>query len=488
MVRIVIAGQIAAIFLQTILIPFTIVRADDRNHRYENGDRVNLWVNKVGPYANPQETYPYYSLPYCHPEDGHKTDEADPNAGIAEILAGHSLRLSGHPLFFANDEKSFTECKRTLTQADADSFIKAVKGQWFYQMYLDDLPVWGMVGEENEDEGSAYVYTERRLTIAYNTNRIVEVNMTSQGLEEVKAGKDISFTMAIEWNKSSKSFDKRFERYLDNDFFKHQIHWFSIFNSFMMVIFLCGLVALILIRTLKKDFSKYSREIDEDMESLNAGNAALNEDSGWKQVHGDVFRSPPFLELFSALVGSGWQLFFIMLTVILFAVAGPIHGDVYEERGEVISATIVVYVLSSITAGYYSGAFYRKYAAKSSTAGWQSAMSLTLLFLPTVAASVMSILNCIALYYGTANVIPFMVILKCFAIWIFLSIPLTVVGTLLGRHSGKKTIFPCRVNSIPRSIPDAPWYGQPLFLVPLAGLLPFGSIFIELYYVMTSVW
>mmetsp|Transcript_36054 Transcript_36054/g.84178 ORF Transcript_36054/g.84178 Transcript_36054/m.84178 type:complete len:127 (+) Transcript_36054:719-1099(+) len=126
-------------------------------------------------------------------------------------------------------------------------------------MYLDDLPVWGMVGEENEDEGSAYVYTERRLTIAYNTNRIVEVNMTSQGLEEVKAGKDISFTMAIEWNKSSKSFDKRFERYLDNDFFKHQIHWFSIFNSFMMVIFLCGLVALILIRTLKKDFSKVSR-------------------------------------------------------------------------------------------------------------------------------------------------------------------------------------------------------------------------------------
>ena len=33
--------------------------------------------------------------------------------------------------------------------------------------------------------------------------------------------------------------------------FNLQIHWFSLFNSFMMVVFLCGLVALILMRTLK---------------------------------------------------------------------------------------------------------------------------------------------------------------------------------------------------------------------------------------------
>jgi len=26
---------------------------------------VDLWVNKVGPYHNPQETYEYYKLPYC---------------------------------------------------------------------------------------------------------------------------------------------------------------------------------------------------------------------------------------------------------------------------------------------------------------------------------------------------------------------------------------------------------------------------------------
>ena len=48
-----------------------------------------------------------------------------------------------------------------------------------------------------------------------------------------------------------------------------QIHWFSIFNSFMMVIFLVGLVSMILMRTLRKDYARYSRE--EDLDDLVRG-------------------------------------------------------------------------------------------------------------------------------------------------------------------------------------------------------------------------
>lgn len=35
---------------------------------YKIGDNVTLYVNKVGPYHNPQETYHYYTLPVCRPE------------------------------------------------------------------------------------------------------------------------------------------------------------------------------------------------------------------------------------------------------------------------------------------------------------------------------------------------------------------------------------------------------------------------------------
>lgn len=36
---------------------------------YKQGDPVMLYVNKVGPYHNPQETYHYYTLPVCRPKE-----------------------------------------------------------------------------------------------------------------------------------------------------------------------------------------------------------------------------------------------------------------------------------------------------------------------------------------------------------------------------------------------------------------------------------
>jgi transmembrane 9 superfamily member 3 len=55
------------------------------------------------------------------------------------------------------------------------------------------------------------------------------------------------------------------------------------------------------------------------------------------QVHGDVFRQPAYLMLFSALYGTGCQIATLIAGVILFAIAGPLHGDVYEKRGEMVS-------------------------------------------------------------------------------------------------------------------------------------------------------
>ena len=154
-------------------------------------------------------------------------------------------------------------------------------------MYLDDLPVWGMVGETHSSPSASvtsFIFTKRHISLSYNQDRIIEVNMTSDGLEPVVEGHDLTFSLTVSWKPTDAAFHNRFERYLDNEFFEHTIHWFSIFNSFMMVIFLVGLVALILVRALKKDYQKYGSQ-DKDLENM-------VEDSGWKQVHGDVFRPP----------------------------------------------------------------------------------------------------------------------------------------------------------------------------------------------------
>lgn len=55
--------------------------------QYKADDPVTLWVNKVGPYNNPQETYNYYSLPFCRPP-GHASHKW---GGLGEVLGGNEL-------------------------------------------------------------------------------------------------------------------------------------------------------------------------------------------------------------------------------------------------------------------------------------------------------------------------------------------------------------------------------------------------------------
>lgn len=43
-----------------------------------------------------------------------------------------------------------------------------------------------------------------------------------------------------------------------------QIHWFSIINSLMIVLFLSGMVAMIMMRTLHRDISKYNQLESQD--------------------------------------------------------------------------------------------------------------------------------------------------------------------------------------------------------------------------------
>jgi transmembrane 9 superfamily member 3 len=75
-------------------------------HQYTPEEAVTLWVNHIGPYHNPQETYPYYALPYCKPEHGIETHKK--TSGIGEVLEGNELRNSGFKMHFGRKSKFFS--------------------------------------------------------------------------------------------------------------------------------------------------------------------------------------------------------------------------------------------------------------------------------------------------------------------------------------------------------------------------------------------
>lgn len=227
-------------------------------------------------------------------------------------------------LTFAANIDSVKYCEVKLTKDKLQAFEFAIRNYYFYQAYIDELPIMGSVGELDESDNSVYLWTHRKFDMGFNGKQIVDVNMTSEKKVKLELGETISFSYEVNWKQSPVQFVDRFDKYLDPNFFQHRIHWFSIFNSFMMVIFLVGLVTMILMRTLRKDYARYNR--DEEMDDMDRD---LGDEYGWKQVHGDVFRPPAYPMAFSILIGTGWHIGIVTFLVICF----QIMGDLYTSRG-----------------------------------------------------------------------------------------------------------------------------------------------------------
>ncbi|GKA90629.1 transmembrane 9 superfamily member 1-like protein [Tanacetum coccineum] len=150
---------------------------------------------------------------------------------------------------------------------------------------MDDLPLWGFVGELHTDrnnDNKHVIFTHKNITIQYNKDQIIHVNLTQEPKTAGVKLTSLDMTYSVMWSETNVTFSWHFDVFLDYHFFEHQIHWFFVFNLFIMVIFLTRLVSMILMRTLRNDYAKYARE-DDDLECLERD---VSEESGWKLMHG----------------------------------------------------------------------------------------------------------------------------------------------------------------------------------------------------------
>lgn len=434
-------------------------------------------MNTVGPYPNHQETYNYFSLPFCR---GPKKEISHYHETIAEAIQGVELEFSGLDIRFKKDEPSSTLiCSVSLDDDKLNKFKYAIKNLYSYQMYIDDLPLEGLIGEykkTTDGHESYYLYNRKDFYIGHNGDRIVDVNVTSTSdpYQELDKINQIDFNYTVTWIPSDVKFDDRFDKYLEPMVFKPRIHWFSIINSFMMVLFLVGLVGMIIMRTLRKDYARYSRDEFDDIER------DLGDEYGWKQVHTEVFRTPSHPTALSILVGTGYQIAFVTFVVILFAIA----EELYTERGSILNTTIFTYAFLSPVNGYFGGALYAQFGGRN----WIRQMLLSAAFLPSLVCGTAFMTNFIAIYYHASRAIPFGTMISVACICLFMILPLTAVGTIIGRNVRGQANNPCRVSSVPRPIPVKKWYMEPSIITFLGGILPFGSISIEMYFIFTSFW
>ncbi|KAH7281889.1 hypothetical protein KP509_35G001000 [Ceratopteris richardii] len=250
-----------------------------------------------------------------------------------------------------------------------------------------------------------------------------------------------------------------------------QIHWFSIVNSLMIVLFLSGMVAMIMMRTLYQDIARYNQlETQEEAQ----------EETGWKLVHADVFRPPSNAGLLCVYVGNGVQFLGMTIITMIFALFGFLSP---ANRGALMTAMILLWAFMGIVAGYSSSRFFKMFKGTE----WKKNTLRTALVFPGIVFCIFFILNCLIWGEKSSGAVPFGTMFALVFLWFGISVPLVFIGSYFGF---KKAPIedPVRTNKIPRQIPEQAWYMQPIFSILVGGILPFGAVFIELFFILTSIW
>ena len=65
--------------------------------------------------------------------------------GLGEILEGNDLQNSDIPVKFRENVEHAVVCTMTVDDQSAQLLAYAVSNHYWYQMFVDELPVWGMV-------------------------------------------------------------------------------------------------------------------------------------------------------------------------------------------------------------------------------------------------------------------------------------------------------------------------------------------------------
>jgi len=478
---------------------------------YKDHDPVHIIVNKVGPFNNPIETYRYYSLPFCHhhasaeEEERHdvsqiqRREEVVParnrkgsvrhSQRFGESIMGDRRETSPYEITFGDDVEWRLLCDINYGEEELTKLKDAIHNNWFFEMFIEDLPMWGYIGDiTGEDlilgemEGSkTYLFPHLIFRIGHNAKKVVSVSLSTDiekrvDITDVTKATDVHYTYSVEFFEDDLLWKHRMTRYHDSRFLPNsfEVHWLSIINSIVLVLLLTGFLVIIMLRVLKNDFSRYM-EIDEQ--------AMDEEESGWKLIHGDVFRFPDFSDVFCAAVGTGLQLICTSVSLFVLALTGVVSTT---RRGSILAAMIVLYCLTSVIGGYFSARLYRQMNGKN----WVRNVLITAFLFPGPTTLVFTWVNTVAIAHGSTSALPFATVLTIIFLYSLVSFPLTVVGGILAKnYSSADFNAPTRTTKVAREVPsEIPWYRGRLFQLAIAGLLPFSAIYIELHYIFATIW
>jgi len=455
---------------------------------------------------------------------------------LGAALIGERPRITGYEIRMKTNQTCRISCTREVSGDDMKVLIKRIQQRYRVKLALDELPVVQVLGRLEKgtgrkvliigyplgflsSKGDVFLYNHLKFTVYYHRPllsaseefvlspsgslfRVVGFEVVPQSFEHdspdkescqvptsgrekllrlpdtksIKAGSSFRLTFSYEVEfieNEDMQWATRWDPLISSFSDRRQVHWFAMANAVVLGLFMTGVIGLILLRTLYKDFSKYYADLEDrdDDESL--------DHFGWKVLTGDVFRAPPAPTLLAVTASTGTQIVLLSLIALASAMLGLVSPG---SRGGVLTGMLLSWVLTSGLAGYLATHLYRSFGGNN----WKKVTTGTALLFPSLCFSIFSMMNILLWTMGSIGAAPIVTVLVLLVLWLGVSVPLAFVGGFLAQ-SRKVYHFPVRTNAIPRQIPIQPAFlGLPLYIV--AGALPFGITCTELIYILNSMW
>ncbi|XP_026541091.1 transmembrane 9 superfamily member 2-like [Notechis scutatus] len=523
------AGLGAAFYLPG-LAPVSFCEPSDAKQEGSAGcsPNIELFVNRLDSVESVLP-YEYDAFDFCKDQT-----EERPSENLGQVLFGERIASSPYKFTFKKDEECKKVCMKSYDPQNPedrnklDFLKKGMQLNYQHHWIIDNMPVtwcynvedslkycnpgfpvgcyiasdgrikdFCMMSDEFNKKNTFYLFNHVDITITYHSGkdenwpgaRLVAAQLEPKSFKhtdinnlsckgppmeipaEFNSKLDVIYTYSVKFEENNNiKWASRWD-YILKSMPHTNIQWFSIMNSLVIVLFLSGMVAMILLRTLHKDIARYNKmDSSEDAQ----------EEFGWKLVHGDVFRPPRKGMLLSVFLGQGTQIFIMTFITLFLACLGFLSP---ANRGALMTCAVVLWVLLGTPAGYVSARMYKTFRGEK----WKTNVLLTALFCPGIVFADFFIMNLILWVKGSSAAIPFGTLVAILAMWFGISVPLTFVGAYFG-FKEKPLEHPVRTNQIPRQIPEQSFFTKPLPGIVMGGILPFGCIFIQLFFILNSIW
>ena len=526
-------------FLALLVLPaFAFYLPGVTYHEYPLNSSVEIYAQRLDSVST-QLPFDYYFLPFC------PSHAKAPKANFGQVLRGENTEMVAYQIQMQVPQLCKTLCRMEHSLGDLEKFRWMIERNYRISWTVDGLPVGlrqTVTGENYKysyyQDGFPIGFIVRDNVYLYNHLHIVlQVHQThnntgaddplpdswivvgalvnpmslkpsgeeepgclssdfnafftdSQSFkdsqqkseDEVQVGHStihhtwmnltdsVLYSYSVVFEPSEVKWASRWDMYMylgkDSD-----VHWLSIINSFAMVLFLSGLIAHILGRSLRRDIRTYNDQSSSD----------FADEVGWKQLNGDVFRPPTHPAAFTVVISSGVQLLCVANITLCLSCLGFL---VPEHRGWLLTTVLLSYAAVGSVAGFSATKLYITFGGQS----WKKNLTNLALFYPGVAFTVFFLVNLCIWAEGSSGAVPFLYLLYLLFIWLGVSTPLVFLGGKVAMTFGKEFTYPCKTARIPKPLTTIPDLMKLRAISVLAGSLPFGCMYLELSYVMQSLW